>query len=46
MGARCYGCGEKFGRCYIHAGSCPPECNFGSHDCPADAYAREECPEC
>ena len=33
MGARCYNCGEKFGRCYEHAGNCPDDCTFGKHAC-------------
>ena len=43
MGSRCYYCGESFGRCYEHAGNeCPPECGFGTHDCPGDPYDMDE----
>lgn len=38
MGSRCCWCGEKFGRCYKHGGSCPPDCTFGIHDCPERAF--------
>ena len=39
MGARCWYCGESFGRCYEHAGDeCPPDCGWGKHDCPAVLY--------
>lgn len=38
MGARCYWCGEKFGRCYEHAGNCPNDCTFGTHDCDEREY--------
>lgn len=41
MGSRCYGCGEKFGRCYEHAGDCPDSCTFGRHDCDALVEAVE-----
>lgn len=42
MGSRCYYCGEKFGRCYEHAGNCPDDCDFGKHDCPgADWYGQD-----
>lgn len=43
MGSRCYDCGEKFGRCYEHAGSeCPEGCTFGKHDCAGDPYGDDE----
>lgn len=35
MGARCYSCGEKFGRCYEHAGNERDDCPAcqHTHDC-------------